>query len=509
MACYEAMSNVLDETALLRKTYPKLNITTATSHFLTASYERSPYTRIRVTATFPDGYPSHALIVTVDADQVVPPGLKKKLEKEMNQVAQQNAAFVLDMDKEGTISKLEDEEIETGGQCHQLCPVFYHLITFIDANKFVPCWKELRQCVDLIQQCNKEEGASSNDDNASSEKLSTISMKETQGKIILCLRHSEYFYKCSIVVNDGYPSTSNHVDYGKPVTIDMKSTNLPPKIETLLTIQAKDLVRRMQDGLPSEQALLRSNPIKAPKDYKDPRLQKEPEVRLTQERLKGLKHDTETLSMVRELRAVDSGAKQGKKAYYDKSHDAKERRDARRMVQKITKSEIEHDMQADEKDKEWQLEEASRVAGYQISEFDGSHPQPCLRTLVMFLIQHIHRLPEEKCPMCQKHALPDHPDTLKVLFDNSHSANETHKQKQQRIASRLQRPVRTYCGCWYHYECLTKLMTEPPFGAACPDPDCGRRVYHPDFPSNISELERSWANKQARQREIEDASLFL
>eukprot|EP00560_Eucampia_antarctica_P001000 CAMPEP_0197836742 /NCGR_PEP_ID=MMETSP1437-20131217/29895_1 /TAXON_ID=49252 ORGANISM="Eucampia antarctica, Strain CCMP1452" /NCGR_SAMPLE_ID=MMETSP1437 /ASSEMBLY_ACC=CAM_ASM_001096 /LENGTH=45 /DNA_ID= /DNA_START= /DNA_END= /DNA_ORIENTATION= len=45
-------------------------------------------------------------------------------------------------------------------------------------------------------------------------------------------------------------------------------------------------------------------------------------------------------------------------------------------------------------------------------------------------------------------------------------------------------------------------MTEPPFGASCPKLGCARRVYHPDWPSDIKQLERQWANDQARQREL-------
>lgn len=52
-------------------------------------------------------------------------------------------------------------------------------------------------------------------------------------------------------------------------------------------------------------------------------------------------------------------------------------------------------------------------------------------------------------------------------------------------------------------------MTEPPFGLSCPATGCGRRVYHPDWPSDISQLERAWAGQQARLREIQDAGMFL
>ena len=52
-------------------------------------------------------------------------------------------------------------------------------------------------------------------------------------------------------------------------------------------------------------------------------------------------------------------------------------------------------------------------------------------------------------------------------------------------------------------------MTEPPFGATCATVDCGRRVFHPNWPSDIKQMEKAWAMKQARAREIEDAAMFL
>ena len=458
--CIVTASDVLSETALLRKTYPAIQIHASTAHFLTASYERTPHARVRVTVTFPENYPSHALIVTVDADHVVPPGLKKKLERELGEIASQNSALV-----------------NSESKCHQLCPVFHHLITFVDKNKFLPCWKELRQCVALIKQLNREEQEIIQGDALKSES-STILLKEKSGKIVLCLRHSKYHYKCSIVVNDGYPSTIKHIDYGKPLIIQLISTNVPPKMESLLTTQARELVRRMQEGLPGRMALLRSNPIKAPEDYKDP---------------SRLNHESETLSMVRDLHGIDATTKQGKTNLM--AHDKNERKDTPSMVKKNTQDKIFKNLELQEKDNHWQLEQATRMAGYSIPEFDGSDPQPCLNTLFLFLIQHIQKLPEKICPMCHTLALPSDPNALHAMYEA-----KTCKTK---------RPVQTYCGCWYHYNCLTKCMTNPPFGVCCPAEDCGRRVYHPDFPAEIQVLERAWTNRQAREREIEDAALFM
>ena len=85
----------------------------------------------------------------------------------------------------------------------------------------------------------------------------------------------------------------------------------------------------------------------------------------------------------------------------------------------------------------------------------------------------------------------------------------SNKDKQSSKAKKKRKPMRTYCGCWYHKSCLNTLLTEPPFGIECPTENCGRRVFHPDWPGDIKQHERDWAAKAARLREMEDAMLFL
>ncbi len=43
----------------------------------------------------------------------------------------------------------------------------------------------------------------------------------------------------------------------------------------------------------------------------------------------------------------------------------------------------------------------------------------------------------------------------------------------------------------------------------CPNFNYGRRVFHPEWPGDVKQLEREWAAKQARMREVEDAMMFL
>ena len=383
------------------------------------------------------------------------------------------------------------------GHYQQITLVFNKLIQFVDLNKFLPCWRELKQSVNLLRNDNN------NNDGGNG---STISMIESKGKIKLKLVKGQYYYRCNILIDDAYPTTSTHENWGKPCTLSLESTNFPSKIEKMLTSQAEELVRRLQDGMSQDDALKFSNPIKAPKDDDDEDKNKKSEVRITSEKLKGLKKDIETLSRVRDLRQVDAATKQGNAKM--KANAARDRKDARRAIKKITNQEIENDALIEEKDKQWQEEEKARMAGYNISEFDGRNPQRSLLPLVTFLKEKIQRLPDEVCPGCQKKVLPSDPNQLKALYISA-SECKTEKEKKARKAARAKRPMRTYCGHWWHYSCLNKYMVEPPFGLTCPVPDCNRRVYHPDWPADIKQLERAWAGEQARLREIEDAALFL
>eukprot|EP00957_Ditylum_brightwellii_P035564 2696444-Ditylum_brightwellii.AAC.1 len=267
--------SVADEIKELQKNFPQVSIQSATDSFLTASYERTPSTRIKITLTFPEGYPTHAAIILVSASDVVPAGLKKKLERELGKTAS-----------------------DLAGQYDQVNDVFRRLVDFVNTNRFVPCWRELKQCVDLVNN-----DSTAGNGNKTKKKSSSIAINELEGKIKLRLQSAgEFYYSCSIVIDENYPSTKTHMDYGKPCHLKMESTNFPPKIESMLTTQAQELVRRMQDGMTPDDALKMSNPIRAPKGYLGDESKEPTKVRLTQETLKGLKRDTETLKEVRDLR---------------------------------------------------------------------------------------------------------------------------------------------------------------------------------------------------------------
>ena len=86
-----ASTGVDREVAELGELLPQVEIKTATGSFVSASYIRTPTAAVKGTLTLPDGYPTRPLIVAVQASDVVPPGLKRKLEKDLGKVAAASA----------------------------------------------------------------------------------------------------------------------------------------------------------------------------------------------------------------------------------------------------------------------------------------------------------------------------------------------------------------------------------------------------------------------------------
>mmetsp|Transcript_12170 Transcript_12170/g.19968 ORF Transcript_12170/g.19968 Transcript_12170/m.19968 type:complete len:485 (-) Transcript_12170:927-2381(-) len=479
-------NSIQEEVAEAQSMFPAVNVPTSTPSFLIATYQRTPYTRIKMTMTFPDGYPTHPLIVNIDQDAVVPPGLKKKLEKELNIVA-------------------------TEQPTQQVRAVWERLVSFVDTNLFVPCWKELRQCVEMVQKSDTTPATTKLTANKSKQKQSTITLYESKGKIKLSLHNEEYYINVNITIDPAYPDFSAATG-GKSCLVELKSTNFPKPITDMMMSQAQDIVRRMQEGLSADKAMNLSNPVKVPKNFhlNIDEMKEKYKARLTKDTISDIKHDTEALKKVTDLRNKEASSVKapGDNGYVDYKALAKERKDARRAIQKLSDEEKAADQQLEEKELAWKLEEQKRNAGYYdvyIPTGGTITPQPSLYVLVTFLVQKVKGLVVETCPCCNKRVLPICPDELKSIYDTSSSSKTDKSAKEMR----KMKPYRTYCGHWYHKSCLNTLLTEPPFGIECPDANCGRRVFHPEWPGDVKQLEREWAAKQARLREIEDAMCFL
>ena len=90
---------------------------------------------------------------------------------------------------------------------------------------------------------------------------------------------------------------------------------------------------------------------------------------------------------------------------------------------------------------------------------------------------------KSKCPICDKKVLPSDP---------KHCSKIPSKMKADRL----------YCGHFYHHHCLETYMSNPPFDDTCHV--CGAQINHHRFSDTREQLEKRWAQKQARQREIQD-----
>ena len=61
----ELPNSIEEEIKDAKESFPQIAIQTTTNSFLSASYERTLYTRIKFTLTFPDDYPNRPLIVDI------------------------------------------------------------------------------------------------------------------------------------------------------------------------------------------------------------------------------------------------------------------------------------------------------------------------------------------------------------------------------------------------------------------------------------------------------------
>lgn len=230
-------------------------------------------------------------------------------------------------------------------------------------------------------------------------------------------------------------------------------------------------------------ALKASNPIRMPPSMKK---SEGGNVRLTTESVKSLKHDVAVLKQISDLRDVNATKARG--GGFANSTD--ERREARRELRKLARSEVAADQAHEEKEREMERKELAASASASAPTV-SENAQPCLLVLFKFLVeQFAYGVPDQKCIACNEDVFPADPNSPSIT-DQAHP----------------RRPMRVFCGHWFHWECLNEWLTTPPFLRHCPVDE--RRIYHPDWTASIKNLERAWANKEARLREIGEVSEFL
>lgn len=150
-------------------------------------------------------------------------------------------------------------------------------------------------------------------------------------------------------------------------------------------------------------------------------------------------------------------------------------------------------------------------------------PVRSLHRSLKFCLEATRDFHAERCPICNDTVLPEYPEDLEQ-DENSDFYIE-----------------RVYCGHLFHQGCLKKYLAEPPFpkgGKLCPaqrrhprsdaqtymgksQPGaassstatesgvCGIKLAHDRWVVSVKTAEARWAQKQARQRELEEVVDFL
>ncbi|XP_016955036.1 uncharacterized protein LOC108027923 [Drosophila biarmipes] len=166
------------------------------------------------------------------------------------------------------------------------------------------------------------------------------------------------------------------------------------------------------------------------------------------------------------------------------------------------------------------VEPPIRLSKDQLANF---RPSRSLQRSLKFCLEATRDFHVELCPICDRTVLPEYPEDIDA-DDNSDFFIE-----------------RVYCGHLFHQGCLKKYLSEPPFpkgGKLCPaqrrhprsdaqtymgrpqgggatvsrapdDAVCGIKLAHDRWVVSVKTAEARWAQKQARQRELEEVVDFL
>lgn len=383
---------------------------------------------------YPTQYPSVTPIVELSSPTLPPPLLRNK-EKECMDLAK---------------SHLNSPQVQI---------IYDNIYKFIQSNLFVPCWKEVKQI------------------NAICEGKGKIGANEIEGTIQLRLHCGNYRHSINVTIPPSYPEAG--------VSFHFIQSNFSNEIQHIFQYQAEEICRRCVSGFSPQQALFGSK-LDMPTSSSRPNSKSSfvPSVQLTNSGIKNLKHDVTVLKQISDLR-VASTAKNNSKVSYS---NTAVKRDARKDLRKLAKSEAENDEEQVKELKEQQQKEMESLMGTKANDV----AQPSLIPVVRFLVEDfVCRMPLELCQACQKPVLPEDPNEL-----NSTTASALAKK-----------PMRTFCGHWLHFSCLDEWLTTPPFIRQCPV--CTKRIWHPDWTADVKTLEHAWMAKEARQREVSDVSDFL
>jgi len=286
----------------------------------------------------------------------------------------------------------------------------------------------------------------------------TLKVHETRGKIDFKMKHRDYESHFVMNVPEMYPL--------QPVQFKLKSCSLPLRYQTIYTQQADNLCSKLARGFDVNYAL--------------------------NERKIQTKNDAAALDVsdFRSTTAVD--IRNDLKTMHKMSlfhNELMDNKGVRRKVRVMNKQVREEEQKEMELRK--QMERACIDPDEQIAE-----PLPSLLVCVEYLVKQFTSLPEETCQACKKKVFPKNPNIL-----------HEYEEDPKKYVNKGKYPQRCSCGHWFHHECLDKFINVPPFEKPCEI--CKVKIKHPLFDTDLKSLERQWAVKQAKKRELDDISEFV
>ena len=268
-----------------------------------------------------------------------------------------------------------------------------------------------------------------------------INCNEQSGEVAIGFTYKMYKQNFTLKVPLMYPEEG--------VSVEFKASNYPLDIQFMFKSQVDELIRRCLAGYSPENAMNNTIDLEAVTKKAS-----ESKVVLTSGSIKNLKHDVNVLKQISDLREATSATSKGYQA-----NVIAERREARKDLRRLAKQELEIDAKKEEELKALEEEEMKILMRSKIS----STAQPSLFAAVRFLIENYALyLPQESCQACKKLIFAEDPSSSAMVDKND-----------------KQRPMRTFCGHWFHYVCLNEWLTTPPFIRNCGV--CERRIWHPDW----------------------------
>lgn len=410
----------------VKENVSKEAIFTLTKDFITVTIIRTPYARVQLRIQYTNRYPNETPIIELSSPTLPFPLLRAK-EKECVDLA---------------------KAILEKPQAHV---IYEHIYTFIHTNLFIPCWKEIKQVMTLMEGKGQ------------------LGADSKKGELHMRLVQGTYYQSLKLTIPPLYPEEGVAIEFG--------AANFPADIQFMFRCQAEEIARRCVSGQSADQALETSNPIRFAATADTTK----PVTNLTSGNLLNLKHDVSVLKNISDLR--DASVAKGKKGQYGVQASG-ERREARKDLRRLAEEEAQQEGAEQRRRQEEEHRLVKALIGCTVSEV----AQPSLLTVCRFLTDSYASLPLELCQAC---ATP-------VLSQQATDCIATPSGK---------RPVRTFCGHWLHHGCLDNWLSQPPFIRQCPA--CQRRIWHPDWPEDPKVLEKAWQNKMAKKREVCDVSDFM